>query len=126
MSLLLLPFSIFLLTLSRVSVNTTNPPAIKHRHGRAAVPLFWHFPPSFVPVPLFHFALRSSRSVSPFRFVSLSPSLSFFFFCKTTASMHVREQPVWIATTLVQHRIINYSRTVVRVHSNFRPWENSG
>lgn len=105
---------------ARVSVNTTNPPAIKHRHDRIAVPLFWYSPPPppfFVPIPLFHFALRSSRSVFSPRFYLSLPLPSFLsLFCKTTASMRVREQPVWIATALrVQHRIINYSRAVARV-----------
>lgn len=98
---------------SRVSVNTTNPPAIKHRHDRAAASSFL----VFSPVPGIFLCPCSSFS---FRapFISLGLFTSFLslphsLFCKTTASMHVREQPVWIATALgIQHRIINYSRTV--------------
>lgn len=128
-----LSFSIFLAqqspstTASRVSVNTTNPPAIKHRRDRARC-RFCLFsrsllpPPFFVPLPLFH-SRRPSRS-------PLSPPLPLFpsfYFCETSA----REQSVRIVPALVQQRIINYSRHCVcvcaraRMHSCSRLWQNS-
>jgi len=64
---------------SRVSVNTTNPPAIKHRHDRALPPPFFGVP--FPPHPSLtvlcscpSFSSRLARP--PFRPVSLSLSLS--------------------------------------------------
>lgn len=65
---------------AQVSVNTTNPPAIKHRHDRAAVPLFWYFPRSLSLFLFFISRFCSSRSVFSSRFsLFLSLCLSLFF-----------------------------------------------
>lgn len=123
-----LAFSIFLPSYAAraVSVNTTNPPAIKHRHDRAAVPLFWHFPPSFVPVPLFHLTPLVSLRRLPLRFrpfsftppaffilslpISLSPSLSLsLFFLTKLPLVCAYASSLYGSRPLVQQRIINYS-----------------
>lgn len=89
----------------RVLVNTTNPPAIKHQHERAAVPLFWHFSP--VLCLCSSFSSRApfvSRSVAfPLRFRALFLSLFFFFFAKLPlvcmyASSLYGSRPRWCNT----------------------------